>query len=82
MELVELPFQFHHGAIKSSFACLTSSLLSYFNSIMVRLKGGIHAIASETTTFQFHHGAIKSLGGDSYGTPIVNFNSIMVRLKV
>ncbi len=75
-------FQFHKGTIKTNLCMVTFTLLSYFNSIKVRLKlKHITASTQFMTIFQFHKGTIKTLAFLDEGIKTWNFNSIKVRLK-
>ena len=75
-------FQFQHGAIKAVDIVFIVSLLSNFNSNMVRLKLFIcYLISKLSCRFQFQHGAIKAFSTLKKIISLSDFNSNMVRLK-
>ena len=54
-------FQFQYGSIKRLMSCRRSTLISDFNSNMVRLKGKIkNRTKCLRPAFQFQYGSIKS----------------------
>ena len=53
-------FQFHKGTIKTPHRLLSYMILSYFNSIKVRLKPISLYSDMASKQFQFHKGTIKT----------------------
>ena len=75
-------FQFHKGTIKTRVMLLELFvILTYFNSIKVRLKQTIGCLPKSANSFQFHKGTIKTERADNWVFRSQNFNSIKVRLK-
>ena len=78
-----LPFQFHKGTIKTYDADFILIIMTYFNSIKVRLKPVIRlTTADDYPLFQFHKGTIKTRAVIERIRRVFDFNSIKVRLKL
>ena len=76
-------FQFHYGTIKRRMCVTSRAVMVYFNSTMVRLKGGcLWKTRVCPAVFQFHYGTIKRMPLIGKSHKWINFNSTMVRLKV
>ena len=55
-------FQFHKGAIRTSFPIALVFVFIDFNSIKVRLERTVPTSSKQCQTFQFHKGAIRTEG--------------------
>ena len=60
---------------------VTLYLVTYFNSIKVRLRPPVATVDFVVAQFQFHKGSIKTLILLSCGCRLTDFNSIKVRLR-
>ena len=76
-----LVFQFHKGAIRTSFPPPKYRLPLNFNSIKVRLELTLCHLRLELQKFQFHKGAIRTLLISIPSVFLFHFNSIKVRLE-
>ena len=75
-------FQFHKGTIRTPYSYRVLSVLSYFNSIKVRLELPVHtSLLLTTLVFQFHKGTIRTVCTFPSCCKRANFNSIKVRLE-
>ena len=57
------------------------SVITYFNSIKVRLEHDVFSTSDTANIFQFHKGTIRTRAGTTVLELLPNFNSIKVRLE-
>ena len=76
-------FQFHKGTIRTMREVDQNGMISYFNSIKVRLelKDVVQRLLADSA-FQFHKGTIRTYLPNLCNDEDSNFNSIKVRLEL